>query len=116
MVSGESLGSFGAEAAFSGAQDLTTRTDGALFVGPTDNNSLWRRFTADRDPGTPEVLPTYDGGATVRFADSPPDFGTEGTWTGSRIVLPPARERPGHLVGLVTRAAQTRLAVRAAWP
>ena len=86
VVSGESLGSFGAEAAFSGAQDLATRTDGALFVGPTNNNSLWSRFTADRDPGTPEVLPTYDGGATVRFADSPPDFGTEDSWTGSRVV------------------------------
>ena len=85
LVSGESLGSFGAEAAFSGAQDLAERTDGALFIGPTANNSLWSRFTADRDTGTPEVLPTYGGGATVRFADSPPDFTAPGPWAGSRV-------------------------------
>ncbi len=85
VVSGESLGSFGAEGAFSGAQDLAQRTDGALFVGPTANNSLWSRFTAERDPGTPEVLPTYDGGVTVRFADSPPDFATEGSWSAPRV-------------------------------
>jgi uncharacterized membrane protein len=33
-VFGESLGSFGAEGAFSGEFDLRNRTDGALFVGP----------------------------------------------------------------------------------
>ena len=85
MVSGESLGSFGGEAAFSGAQDLASRTDGALFVGPTNNNVLWSRFTAEHDAGTPEVLPTYDGGATVRFADLPEDFQDQGTWTGTRV-------------------------------
>ena len=85
VVSGESLGSFGAEGAFSGAQDLAQRTDGALFIGPTADNSLWSRFTAARDPGTPEVLPTYGGGATVRFADSPPDFTSAGPWAGPRV-------------------------------
>ena len=85
VVSGESLGSFGAEGAFSGAQDLAQRTDGALFIGPTADNSLWSRFTAERDPGTPEVLPTYGGGATVRFADSPPDFTSDGPWAGPRV-------------------------------
>jgi uncharacterized membrane protein len=85
VVSGESLGSFGAEAAFSGAQDLAARTDGALFVGPTNNNSLWRQFTAERDSDTPEVLPRYAGGATVRFADDPADFAEPGPWTGARV-------------------------------
>jgi uncharacterized membrane protein len=85
VVSGESLGSYGAEAAFSGAQDLASRTDGALFVGPTNNNPLWSRFTAGRDGGTPEVLPTYEGGAIVRFADNPSDLTTAGAWTGTRV-------------------------------
>ncbi len=85
VVSGESLGTFGGEAAFSGDQDLATRTSGALFVGPTNNNTLWSRFTAERDPGTPEVLPTYDGGQTVRFADRPEDWATPGEWTGTRV-------------------------------
>jgi uncharacterized membrane protein len=85
VVSGESLGSFGAEAAFDDVDDLTHRTSGALFVGPTADNSLWSDVTAHRDPGTPEVLPTYDGGATVRFADSPSDFTTLGPWHGTRL-------------------------------
>ena len=85
VVSGESLGSFGAEAAFRSAQDLESRTSGALFVGPTADNSLWRRFTADRDRGTPEVLPTYDGGRFVRFADAPSDLVTPGRWARPRL-------------------------------
>jgi len=85
VVSGESLGSFGGEAAFSGDQDLATRTDGALFVGPTNNNRLWSRFTGERDAGTPEVLPVYDGGAIVRFADVPADWTAPGEWGGARI-------------------------------
>jgi len=85
VVSGESLGSFGGEAAFSGAQDLATRTDGALFVGPTNNNRLWSRFTSERAAGTPEVMPVYDGGATVRFADVPDDWTAPGAWAGPRI-------------------------------
>lgn len=74
VVSGESLGTFGGEAAFSGAQDLRNRTDGALFVGPTANNRLWGQFTAERDAGSPEVLPVYQGGETIRFADVPEDW------------------------------------------
>lgn len=86
VVSGESLGSFGGEAAFSGAQDLALRTDGALFVGPTNNNILRSRFTAERDAGSAEVLPVFDGGATVRFADLPHDWDLPTpTWDGPRI-------------------------------
>lgn len=85
VVSGESLGSYGGEAAFSGAQDLATRTDGALFVGPSAGNGLWSRFTSERDPGTPEVLPVVDGGEIVRFADRPEDWDAPGPWNGTRI-------------------------------
>lgn len=85
VVSGESLGTFGGEAAFSGAQDLANRTDGALFVGPPNGNRLWSRFTAERDAGTPEVLPVYDGGRTVRFADQPSDWTSLGEWTAPRV-------------------------------
>jgi uncharacterized membrane protein len=68
VVLGESLGSHGAEAAFSSAADLRNRTDGALFVGPPNFNPLWREFVRNRDPGSPERLPVYDHGRTVRFA------------------------------------------------
>lgn len=85
VVSGESLGSFGGEAAFSGAQDLATRTDGALFVGPTADNRLWNRFTEEREPGTPQVLPILDDGEIVRFADRPEQWELPGAWEGTRI-------------------------------
>lgn len=85
VVSGESLGSFGGEAAFSGAQDLATRTDGALFVGPTADNRLWNRFTEEREPGTPQVLPILDAGEVVRFADRPEEWALPGAWEGTRI-------------------------------
>jgi uncharacterized membrane protein len=71
LVFGESLGSFGGEAAFAGIDDLRHRTDGVLWVGPTSSNALWEELVRRRDPGTPYVLPTYRHGATVRFAAQP---------------------------------------------
>jgi uncharacterized membrane protein len=74
LVLGESLGAYGAEAAFSGLDDLLRRTDGVLLIGPPNDSVLWREFTADRDPGTPEVLPQYGGGDLMRFAGQPSDL------------------------------------------
>jgi uncharacterized membrane protein len=71
LLFGESLGSFGAESAFSGADDIRNRVDGMLLVGPPNRNELWRQFVADRDPGSTEILPSYENGATVRFARDP---------------------------------------------
>ncbi|UOY02591.1 alpha/beta hydrolase [Blastococcus sp. PRF04-17] len=73
LVYGESLGSTGAQAAFSGLGDIRARTDGALFVGPPQSNTLWRELVERRDRGTPQVLPTYDSGLTVRFASDRSD-------------------------------------------
>lgn len=85
VVSGESLGSFGSEAAFSGAQDYAQRTSGAVYVGPTANNSLWSRFTAERDAGTLQIAPVYDGGTTVRFSGAGRDWPGSGEWEGARV-------------------------------
>lgn len=87
VVFGESLGSFGGETAFSGTEDIRDRTSGVLWVGPTNSNTLWSRFTADRDPGTPEWQPVYQGGKTVHFVTSlaqltPPSPG----WAEPRVV------------------------------
>ncbi|MGH3253164.1 MAG: alpha/beta hydrolase, partial [Trebonia sp.] len=70
VVFGESLGSFGGETAFSGVNDIRNRASGVLWVGPTNDNTLWSQFTADRDPGTPQWQPVYAGGKTVRFITS----------------------------------------------
>lgn len=85
VVSGESLGSFGGEAAFSGAQDLAERTSGALFVGPTGNNELWGTLTAERDRGTTEVDPVYDAGQTVRFSADGFTWPGEEDWSQPRV-------------------------------
>jgi uncharacterized membrane protein len=67
VVFGESLGSFGGEAPFLALNNLVARTDGALFSGPTFNNTIWTDLTHNRDPGSPEWLPIYDKGDNVRF-------------------------------------------------
>ncbi|MFS3126934.1 alpha/beta hydrolase [Nocardioides sp. Bht2] len=86
VVSGESLGSFGGEAAFSGEQDMANRIDGALFVGPTNANELWSRFTEERDPGSTEMEPIYDKGEVVRFAGDPADWELPSPgWEGTRV-------------------------------
>lgn len=93
VVFGESLGSFGGEAAFSGTDDIVDRTSGVLWVGPTNSNTLWSRFTAGRDPGTPQWLPVYAGGHTVRFGSTPAELAVNGVngvngagWQQPRVV------------------------------
>jgi hypothetical protein len=71
VVFGESLGSFGAEAAFSGEFDLRNRTDGALFVGPPGFNVLHREFTEVPRPGQHPDPTGPPRGRTVRFARRP---------------------------------------------
>ncbi len=69
LMYGESLGTFGADGAFSGAEDIYARMDGVLLVGPPHANHLWSGIVANRDAGTPEVLPTYQEGEAVRFSN-----------------------------------------------
>ncbi len=69
-VAGLSLGSYGMQSVFSGPQDLSLRTDGALFVGTPNFTGLWREVTAARDAGTPEVAPIYRQGSQLRFLTS----------------------------------------------
>ncbi|MFC9659682.1 alpha/beta hydrolase [Nocardia sp. NPDC127606] len=87
VVFGESLGSFGGEAAFSGIQDMAARTDGVLFVGPTATNPVWRDATARRDPGSPQWLPIYRDGHTARFVAGAPDLARpDAVWIAPKVV------------------------------
>lgn len=87
-VFGESLGSFGGEAAFSGDADMSNRLSGALFSGPPVFNPLYRGFLDARDPGSPEIEPVYRGGETVRFSLDPAAGEAPGTvpWEGTRVL------------------------------
>ncbi|WP_448060482.1 alpha/beta hydrolase [Cellulomonas hominis] len=71
LVFGESLGSFGSQGAFGGLQDVTTRTDGALWIGTPSFTENWATLTRDRDAGSPEFGPVYEGGAQVRWGTDP---------------------------------------------
>jgi uncharacterized membrane protein len=87
-VSGESLGTFGGETAFSGEYDLRNRTAGTVFAGPPNFNTLFREFSDHRDPGSPEIEPVYKNGRTVRFAtDAGSAIPPSGQpWDGTRVV------------------------------
>ncbi|MEU8895699.1 alpha/beta-hydrolase family protein [Nocardia sp. NPDC048505] len=86
LVYGESLGSQGSEAAFTGLDDIRTLVDGVLWVGPPNSNRLWSQLTARRDPGTPEILPIYADGLIVRFAADAANLGRpDGPWVDPRI-------------------------------
>jgi uncharacterized membrane protein len=88
FVTGESLGSFGGEAAFSGEADLRNRTSGTVFAGPPNFNTLFTEFRERRDAGSLERLPVYKGGRTVRFTnDATAGIPPQGQpWEGSRVL------------------------------
>jgi uncharacterized membrane protein len=87
VVFGESLGSFGGEAPFLSLNNIIARTDGALFSGPTFNNTMWTELTRTRDPGSPEWLPIYDDGQNVRFAARVSDLNRpDAPWGNPRVV------------------------------
>ena len=87
VVFGESLGSFGGEAPFLSLNNLVARTNGALFSGPTFNNTIWTDLTRDRDKGSPEWLPIYDKGEHVRFVARPDDLARPpDPWNEPRVV------------------------------
>ncbi|MDF2144894.1 alpha/beta-hydrolase family protein [Knoellia sp. p5-6-4] len=88
FVAGESLGSFGGETAFSGEYDLRNRTAGTVFAGPPNFNTLFREFSDNRDPGSPEIQPVYKAGRTVRFtSDASRSIPPEGQgWDGTRVL------------------------------
>lgn len=74
VVFGESLGSYGGESAFSNLASFRSTSDGAVWAGPPNFNVLRKTATANRDQGSPEILPIYQNGQILRFADDPTDF------------------------------------------
>jgi uncharacterized membrane protein len=88
LVAGESLGTYGGEAAFTGEQSMSNLAAGTLFAGPPNFNTLFTQFENHRDPGSREVEPVYQNGRIVRFANdastSIPPAGQP--WEGGRVL------------------------------
>ncbi|MCW3470428.1 alpha/beta hydrolase [Rhodococcus pyridinivorans] len=87
VVFGESLGSYGGQAAFASGSDIVARTDGALLVGTPNFAQPWGRITENRDPGSFERLPVVDEGRNIRFASRPDDVDLPEPWEFPRVVF-----------------------------
>lgn len=84
---GLSLGSYSGNAAFTSVSDMKNSIDGALFVGTPSSTELWNTITENREPGSQQILPVYDGGRTVRFASNKEDITRNPeTWRSPRVL------------------------------
>lgn len=91
-VAGESLGSFGMQAAFKTPQDMIDSVDGAVWVGTPNQTTMWRELTGARTGGSPEVVPVIDNGTHIRFVTTTSELRSDrygrplGQWKSPRIV------------------------------
>jgi uncharacterized membrane protein len=87
LLFGESLGSFGTESAFADVDEMISKVDGALLVGPVFKNDIHSTVTDDRESGSPFWRPVYENGEHVRFAVEPADVADpQSEWKFPRIV------------------------------
>ncbi len=92
-VSGESLGAYGATAAFDDADEMLSKVDGAVWIGTPSFTPLWRSITDERLRGSPIVSPVYEQGRQIRFVTGAAEldqdaYGREyGRWLRPRAVF-----------------------------
>ena len=83
---GISLGTHSSEQSFNLLDIVGEPFDGALWVGPPYSTPMWKRLTAERNPGSPEILPVIGDGSTVRFASQYVAPSGSAPWGAMRIV------------------------------
>ncbi|GAA1322605.1 alpha/beta-hydrolase family protein [Brachybacterium rhamnosum] len=92
FVAGESLGSFGGQAAFRDLPDLLAKVDGAVWTGTPSFTPLWQQVVARSRPGSPAIAPIIDQGRHVRVVTRPRDLhrnywgGLYEPWRSPRVV------------------------------
>jgi uncharacterized membrane protein len=92
VVGGESLGSYGGQAAFADAADMVARAGGGVWVGTPSFTDIAATLTAQRNEGSPAIVPVVDGGIHIRFAANGDQlthdyYGRDyGTWDFPRFV------------------------------
>ncbi|WP_295700291.1 alpha/beta-hydrolase family protein, partial [Lapillicoccus sp.] len=90
-VSGESLGAFGSESAFSSPQQMLDQVDGALWSGTPTFAKNRTALTAALSPGSTVVNPVVDEGRHIRFASRPSELTADqyghqfGPWLAPRV-------------------------------
>lgn len=100
FLSGESLGAYGANAAFESLDELIERMDGALFTGTPAFTPLHQQITESRVSSSTEALPVVDNGRHVRFASTQAEltadqFGRSlGPWEYPRVLYLQHRSDP----------------------
>ena len=92
VLYGESLGAMAGQAAFGYLPDIAAMGfEAVLWVGPPHASPVWHALVERRDPGSTQVLPRYDNGRTVRFAQGTvPDEVTRiaaPPWAGTRVLF-----------------------------
>ena len=73
-VAGESLGSFGGQAAFRDVPEMLAMVDGAVWTGTPSFTPLWQQIADRSRPGSPAVAPIIDGGRHLRVVTRPQDL------------------------------------------
>jgi len=68
-VHGLSLGAYGSQQSVRLHEVIADPIQGALWSGPPFSSPIWSGATRNRNPGTPEWLPTYGDGAILRFTN-----------------------------------------------
>lgn len=91
-VAGESLGSFGGQAAFRDVEEMLSTVAGAVWTGTPSFTPLWQQLTSRARPGSPAVAPIIDDGRHVRVVTRPRDLhrnywgGLYEPWQHPRVV------------------------------
>src|SRR5690606_6936283 len=84
---GMGLGAYGSDQASRLHEVLADPYHGALWAGPPFPTPGWRAVTLDRNPDSPEWLPTYGDGSIVRFTNQENALDLPGArWGPMRIV------------------------------
>lgn len=92
FVAGESLGSFGGNAAFRDIPELLSSVDGAVWTGTPSFTPLWREIVSRSRPGAPAIAPIIDHGRHIRVVTRPRDLhrnyfgGLYEPWQHPRVV------------------------------
>ncbi|APX35016.1 hypothetical protein BH708_17130 [Brachybacterium sp. P6-10-X1] len=92
FVAGESLGSFGGQAAFRDLQEMLTTVDGAVWTGTPSFTPLWRELASRSRDGAPAIAPILEHGRHVRVVTRPRDLelnyfgGLYEPWQHPRVV------------------------------